>query len=117
MVKRERIELGDEIRIFSPLEEKIMEFLWKKSGATLSEISKEINASMSSVAATLDRLEKNGFVRKEKKSVDGRKKFVFYPAVSKKDVEENFVHSVLDRLIEKFGDVVVDYFHKKVAKK
>ncbi|ADC65041.1 transcriptional repressor, CopY family [Ferroglobus placidus DSM 10642] len=117
MVKKERIELGEELRIFSPLEEKIMEFLWEKKEATLSEIAKGVNASMSSVAATLDRLEKNGFVKKEKKSVEGRRKFVFYPAVSKKDVEVNFVQSILDKLIDKFGDVVVDYFHRKVEKK
>ncbi len=117
MVKKERIELSEDMKIFSPLEEKIMRCLWNKKEATLSEISGCIEAPMSSVAATLDRLERNGFVRKEKKVVDGRKKFVFYPAVSEEEVERKFVENILDRLVEKFGEIVVDYFHKKVVKK
>ena len=117
MVKIERVEFDEKISPLSPLEEKIMEFLWKNGSAHVALISGKINASLSSVAATLDRLVKNGLVERKQEKIDGRRKFVFYPAVSRDELEKRFVENVLDRLVENFGEVVVEYFHRKGIKK
>ncbi|NOY11030.1 MAG: BlaI/MecI/CopY family transcriptional regulator [Archaeoglobi archaeon] len=117
MVKTERVEFDGRISPLSPLEEKIMSFLWEKGPSHVSLISENINASLSSVAATLDRLVKNGLVERKQERVDGRRKFVYYPKMTREEVTRRFVENVLDRLVENFGELVIEYFHKKGAKK
>ncbi len=117
MVKVERVEFDEKISPLSPLEEKIMEFLWKHGPSHVALIAEEIGASLSSVAATLDRLVKNGLVERKQEKIDGRRKFVFYPVVSRNELERRFVENVLDRLVENFGEVVVEYFHRKGIRK
>jgi len=117
MVKTERVEFDDKVSPLSPLEEKIMEFLWRNGPAHVALISEKINVSLSSVAATLDRLVKNGLVERKQEKVDGRRKFVFYPVLSRDELERKFVENVLDRLVANFGEAVVEYFHRKGIKK
>lgn len=117
MVKVERVEFDDKISPLSPLEEKIMNFLWENGPSHVSLISQNINASLSSVAATLDRLVKNGLVERRQERIDGRRKFVYYPKLSREEITRKFVENVLDKLVENFGEVVVEYFHKKGIKK
>ncbi|AIY91090.1 BlaI/MecI/CopY family transcriptional regulator [Geoglobus acetivorans] len=113
MVKKERIEFDENISPLSPLEERIMDFLWTNGPSPIGVISESLNVTMSSVAATLDRLVKNGIVERRQEKVDGRRKFVYYPLLSKDDMVKMFVENILDRLVENFGDVVVEYFHRR----
>jgi|Deesub1362B_J571_1020462.scaffolds.fasta_scaffold08096_3 predicted transcriptional regulator len=113
MVKRKRVEIKGDINLLSPLEEKIMEFLWKNSSSTVAEISQSVEASLSSVAATIDRLIQHGYVIRKKKKVDGRMKYVYSPALMREEANRKMVEDILDALVEKFGDVVVNYFQQR----
>lgn len=117
MVKKERMELNDNLSPLSPLEEKIMEFIWQNGPSSIVAISEELGVPLSSIAATLDRLVKNGFVERRQEKVDGRRKFVYYPKISKDEMVSKFVENILDRLVENFGDAVVEYFHKRGIKR
>ncbi len=117
MVKVERVEFDEKMSPLSPLEEKIMEFLWKNGSAHVSLIAESIGAPLSSVAATLDRLVKNELVERKQEKVEGRRKFVYSPKLSRDELNVKFIEGVLDKLMENFGEVVVEYFHKKGIKK
>ena len=115
MVKKKRMDIGDNISPFSPLEERIMEYLWSNPDSGVAEISRSINAPMSSVAATIDRLARHGYVIRRKKKVGDRLKFVYSPAMSREETRRRAVESILDNLMERFGDVVVSYFQRRIS--
>ncbi len=116
MVKRKRVEIKGEINLLSPLEEKIMDFLWKSSNSTVSEISQHVEAPLSSVAATIDRLVQHGYVVRKKERVDGRMKYIYSPALTREEVNRKMVENILDTLMDKFGDIVVNYFQRRVRR-
>jgi DNA-binding MarR family transcriptional regulator len=116
MVKKERIEIDDRISALSPLEERIMEYLWNHGPSHVSKISESIGISISSVAATLDRLVRHGFVERRQEKIDGRRKYVYYAKLGKTDIERKFVEGVLDKLMSNFGEIVAEYFHKRGIK-
>jgi predicted transcriptional regulator len=113
VVKRRRVEIGEDISLFSPLEKRIMEYLWENPGSGVSEISNEIKAPLSSVAVTVDRLSESGYLEKKKERKGDRMRFVYYPTVSKTEAERKALEKILDALMEKFGDLVVDYFQRR----
>jgi|GEM_PF-313273 predicted transcriptional regulator len=113
MVRKTRVEI-ENVGLLSPLEERIMSFLWSKQEATVAEISKSLKVSLSSTAGTLDRLCKHGYVSREKRKVDGRVKYVYQPAISNEEFKEKVVESILDKLMDKFGNIVVNYFNRKL---
>ncbi|WP_202320643.1 BlaI/MecI/CopY family transcriptional regulator [Archaeoglobus neptunius] len=115
MVREKRIEV-DRISPFSPLEREIVQYIWENPGSGVSEISKGVSAPISSVAATLDRLVASGYALRKREKKDGRYRFLYYPTVSPKEAEKRVVEKILDTLMEKFGDLVIDYYHKKVLK-
>jgi len=113
MVKRKRVELKGDINLLSPLEEKIMDFLWENSNSSVSKISQHVGAPLSSVAATIDRLVQHGYVIRKREKIDGRMKYIYSPALKREEANQKLVESILDTLVEKFGDVVVNYFQKR----
>ncbi len=116
MVKRKRVEISEGINPFSPLEEKIMNFLWSNPNSTVAEISRSIDAPLSSVAATIDRLVQHGYVIRKKEKVGDRMKYVYSPTFSREEVKRRMVEDILDTLMEKFGDIVVSYFQRRVER-
>jgi predicted transcriptional regulator len=115
MVKKKRVDIGEDITLFSPLEEKIMDYLWSNPNVGVAEISRAINAPLSSVAATIDRLIRHGYVVRSKEKVGDRLKFVYSPALSREETRRRAVENILDNLMEKFGDVVVSYFQRRIG--
>jgi predicted transcriptional regulator len=115
MVKRKRLEI-DEPSLLSPLEERIMSYLWENPGSTVSEISRKLNVSLSSVAVTIDRLCKHGYVSRERKKMGGRIRYVYSPLLSREEAKRKMVEDILDTLMERFGDVVVSYFHRRLGR-
>lgn len=113
MVKRKRVEIEEEFSLLSPLEEKIMDFLWKNYDSTVSEIAEQVEAPLSSVAVTIDRLIQHGYVLRKKEKVDGRMKYIYSPALEKEEADRRMVEDILDSLMDKFGDAVVNYFQQR----
>jgi len=111
-MRKERIEV-ENVRALSPLEEKIIEFLENRGKATVSEISKSTGIKLPSVAATIDRLVSAGYVDKKKEKIEGRLRYVYYLKLTREDINRKFVERILDRIMENFGEIVAEYFHKK----
>jgi|Deesub1362A_J573_1020465.scaffolds.fasta_scaffold00258_45 predicted transcriptional regulator len=116
MVKQLRLDVANEglEQFFSPLEARIMELLWERGKMTTSQISKELNVSLSSVGGTLDRLVKTGYVGRTSVKEGTRFKYVYSPAISKDEFAESVTDRILSNLIETFGEIVVDNFYKKI---
>ncbi len=119
MVKKIRVEVSGRglEQFFSPLEARIMDILWMKGKSTSSELSKILNTGLSSIAGTLDRLVKSGYVRREMMEEGGRFKFVYYPSQTKEEFAEKITEKILSSLIETFGEAVVDNFYKNLRGK
>ena len=119
MVKKTRVDVSGKglEQFFSPLEARIMEILWEKGKSTSSELSRILDTGLSSIAGTLDRLVKSGYVRREMVEEGGRFKFVYYPSQSKEEFAERITERILTNLIETFGEAVVDNFYKNLRRK
>lgn len=93
------IKLGD-------LEKEVLEVLWKRKEATLKEIWKVFNKqkglAYTTIATVLQRLQKKGFVKKEK----GR----YVPVYSKKDFTINLFNRFVNSFLSNFGDLAYASF-------
>jgi predicted transcriptional regulator len=113
MVKRKRLEIDDELNPLSPLEERIMSFLWKNPESTAAEISRNLNVPLSSIAATVDRLCKHGYLSRERRRVDKRTRYVYSPVLSREEAKKKMIEDILDTLMDRFEDIVVSYFNRR----
>jgi DNA-binding MarR family transcriptional regulator len=119
MVKIERINLVNEgyTKFFSPIESQIMDALWDKGNMTTSQITEEINISLSSVAGTLDRLVKAGYVNRRVETVNGRVRYMYIPSSSRNETASDITNRVLDSLVDTFGELAIENFSKYKTKK
>jgi len=119
MVKIDRINLSNKgyTKFFSPIESDILETLWDMGNMTTSQITKHTNIPLSSVAGTLDRLAKAGYVERNVQKVDGRVRYLYMPTSSRGDVASNLTNRVLDSLVDCFGELAVENFSKYTSKK
>lgn len=119
MVKLDRITLSNEglTKFFSPIEARIMETLWEKSELTTPEITEKTEISLSSVAGTLDRLVKAGFATRELDKSGQKVRYLYSAADSMDNTANNITRKVLDSLVDTFGKVAIENFHKYHDKK
>lgn len=119
MVKIDRINLSNEgfTKFFSPIESQIMEILWDTGSLTTAQITEKTTIPLSSVAGTLDRLVKTGYVERNVETVDGRIRYIYTPTSSRNDVASSITNRVLDSLVETFGELAVENFSRYRAKK
>lgn len=78
---------------FGDLEEKVMEVLWKKGSATVSEVKKALKDKFAhtTIMTILDRLYKKGILKREKEG----KGYRYYPVVSKEEFEKMVAKKVV----------------------
>ena len=78
---------------FGELEEKVMEVLWKKGNATVSEVRKALKDEFAhtTIMTILDRLYKKGILKREKEG----KGYRYYPIVSKEEFERMVAKKVV----------------------
>ena len=78
---------------FGDLEEKVMEVLWKKGSATVSEVKKALKDEFAhtTIMTILDRLYKKGILKREKEG----KGYRYYPVVSKEEFEKMVAKKVV----------------------
>ena len=114
MVKLDRINLSNEglTKFFSPIEAKIMQALWENDGLTTPEITERTYISLSSVAGTLDRLVKAGFATRELDKSGPKVRYLYSASDSMENTANNITRKVLDSLVDTFGKVAIDNFHK-----
>ncbi len=78
---------------FGDLEEKVMEVLWKKGNATVSEVKKALKDEFAhtTIMTILDRLYKKGILKREKEG----KGYRYFPIVSKEEFERMVAKKVV----------------------
>ena len=78
---------------FGDLEEKVMEVLWKKGSATVSEVRKSLKDKFAhtTIMTILDRLYKKGILKRDKEG----KGYRYYPIVSKEEFEKMVAKKVV----------------------
>jgi BlaI family transcriptional regulator, penicillinase repressor len=90
-------------RDLTEAELRLMDVLWKKSPATVSEVAealpKQLGLAYNTVLTTMRILEDKGYVR-HTKAKEGRA-FVYHPVVGQKEASRKAVRNLLSRF---FGD-------------
>ena len=107
--------------VLSPLESDVIRILWKLEKARVREVHKLVKrrrqVALSSVAVILDRLHKREIVIREIEKGLGGGHYIYYPKTTKEGFERSIVDNTVNKLINNFGDVAVNYFHKRFSKR
>jgi predicted transcriptional regulator len=114
MVKLDLINLSNRglTKFFSPIEARIMETLWSEGELPTARITERTGISLSSVAGTLDRLVKAGYVERRVERIGGRAKYIYSPVYSPEEMAGEITRRVLDNLVETFGEIAVEHFSR-----
>ncbi len=82
----------------------ILDHLDSKQGTTVLEIARHLGVTASTMSLSLDRLERAGYIRRERDSIDRRRTLVYLTAAGErikrqaKVLEPELVGALLDRL-------------------
>ena len=121
MMTAKKIDLGKKhIGVLSPLQSGIMEVLWKKDEQrvrNIHSILKGRGVALTSVAVDLDRLHKKGVVTRTVETGRGGPHYIYSVSKSRQELEKSAVDGTVNKLIERFGSVAVDYFNERFSKK
>lgn len=121
MVSIKKIDLEKKsIGIFSPLQSSILEVLWKNDGQKVRNIHSRLKGkgvALTSVAVDLDRLHKKGVVSRTVETGRGGPHYIYSVNENKQELEESIVAGTVNKLIERFGSVAVDYFNERFSRK
>ena len=108
--------------VLSPLETDVLSLLWgKKDGARVRDIylvlRKKRKVALTSVAVILDRLYEKKIVKRRIETGRGGEHYIYSCRISKKDFEESVIDKTVDKLIENFGPIAVNYFNERFSRK
>jgi len=107
--------------LLSPLESDILKILWTKKQVRVRDVYDKLKGkrkvALTSVAVILDRLYKKKFVTRSVQAGRGGQHYIYSSKVSKGDFENSVLHETVNKLIENFGDVAVNYFNERFVKK
>ena len=122
MVDVRKLDLRkDSIGVLSPLQAEILKTLWKRDQSTVRELYKKVKSkkdiALTSIAVDLDRLHKKGIVERVTENGLGGPHYIYSVSKSKPEFEKSVIDSTVNRLIEKFGAVAVDYFNDRFSNK
>ena len=96
------------------MERELMEILWSMGKADARDVyeavRKKRKTTYSTISTTLVRLYEKGLLKREQTKSRGGFKYVYYPAKSKREFEENRVKETLLTLFKKFEDTTISYF-------
>ncbi|MFQ5891549.1 MAG: BlaI/MecI/CopY family transcriptional regulator [Candidatus Methanofastidiosia archaeon] len=101
-----------------PLENRIMEIVWRKRKVDAREIYKELNRekklAYTTINTTLTRLcEKNLLKRKAIKGRGGMR-YIYTPTKTKRKFQNFVIRKTLDDLLSRFGEVTIQYFSENL---
>lgn len=119
MVRLDQIDLSKDglTKFFSPIETKILKTLWSEGDMTTTMLTEKTDIPLTSVAGTLDRLVKAGFVKRHLELINGKIKYFYEPVFSEKEIATKITNSILDRLVDAFGPLALEKFSKYTDKK
>ena len=107
--------------LLSPLEADVITILWKdRKELHVRHIHNKVKKkgiALTSVAVALDRLHKKKLVTRKMKSCRGGYRYIYSASKDKKSLERSIVEDSVERLIDNFGSVAVNYFNEKFSKR
>ena len=120
MVTIKKLDLEkSSIGVLSPLQTEILEILWRKDGQRVRHIYgrlKPRGIALTSIAVDLDRLYKKGMVTRTVGVGRGGPPYIYSLNKTKEEFHRSLVEGTVDKLIDKFGSVAVDYFNERFSK-
>ena len=107
--------------VLSPLEYDTLRVLWRLKEARVREIHKKLKkekkVALTSVAVILDRLYQKGVVARKVEKGRGGGHYIYSAKTSREEFEKSIVENTVTKLIDTFGPVAVNYFHKRFSKR
>jgi len=107
--------------LLSPLEAEILKILWTQKNARVRDVYDRLRTrrkvALTSVAVILDRLYKKKFVSRQAQVGRGGYHYIYSSRISQNDFENSIVNETVNKLIENFGDVAINYFNERFTKK
>lgn len=105
----------------SPLESDILKILWDEKHTKVRDIYNKLKGrrkvALTSVAVILDRLYKKKLVTRRVQVGRGGYHYIYLPRISENAFESSVVDETVNKLIENFGDVAINYFNERFVKK
>ncbi|HLD57653.1 MAG TPA: BlaI/MecI/CopY family transcriptional regulator [archaeon] len=121
MTSFKKIDLEKEtVGVLSPLQSHILELLWKKDSQRVRHLYNNLkhkDIALTSIAVDLDRLHKKGMVSRTVEKGLGGPHYIYSVNKTKEEFQASILDNTVNKLIEKFGSVAVDYFNDRFAKK
>ena len=106
--------------LVSPLEANVLTILWKDNKEMhvrhIHNKVKNKGVALTSIAVALDRLHKKKLVSRKMKSCRGGYRYIYSAKKDKTEVERSIVEESVNKLIDNFGSVAVNYFNEKFSK-
>jgi len=107
--------------LLSPLEADVLKILWAEKEARVRDVYSRLKSkrkvALTSVAVILDRLHKKKLVTRNIQVGRGGYHYIYMPRITRNDFESSIVAKTVDKLVENFGDVAVNYFYERFVKK
>lgn len=107
--------------LLSPLESDILKILWNEKEVRVRDVYDKLKnkrkVALTSVAVILDRLYKKKLVIRSVQVGRGGHHYIYLPKISRDDFENSVLHETVNKLIENFGDVAINYFNERFVKK
>ncbi len=120
-LKRMRLDKKGMQSFLSPLETDVLVALYKLEKARTRDIYKLLKpkrkVALTSVAVMLDRLHSKNIVLRKIEEGRGGGHYIYYPKTSRHEFEESVLDDTVNKLINNFGPVAANYFHKRFSKK
>jgi len=107
--------------LLSPLESDVLTILWKDTKEMhvrhIHNKVKKKGIALTSVAVALDRLHKKKLVARKMKSCRGGYRYSYSATKDRSELERSIVEDSVNRLIDNFGSVAVNYFNEKFSRR
>lgn len=120
-INKIRLERKGLESLLGPLEADILKILWAKDEARVREVynllKNKRKVALTSVAVTLDRLYEKKLVKRDVESGKGGTHYIYSTRTSKGDFESSVIENTVNKLIDNFGNVAVNYFNERFSKK
>lgn len=108
--------------VLSPLEMDVLNVLWRKDDGMrvrdiYSLLKNRRKVALTSVAVILDRLYEKQLVKRRIETGRGGEHYIYSFRMTQKDFEESVIDKTVNKLIENFGPIAVNYFNERFARK
>ena len=106
--------------VLGPLEAHVMETIWEMKKpvsvrAVYEKLRRERKIAYTTVMSTMDTLFKKGLLNRKITKGKGGLLYVYWPKLSKEEVERSIVKHVIDSLFRNFGNSVTSYLMEIAA--